>query len=133
MPEKPTLENFNVLFGLPGARAGGRRPVVSLASGESVVGVHFTVEGDWSAPDGGTWELGLRVSDETGAVVPVSDLHDWYAHYSVPIDFDQTPRFHDQTVFLVAVSKTGTLTFERLLEDDVLASSKVSLEVKQEA
>lgn len=134
MPAMPELANFNVTFGRPGEwRPSGRRPVVTLPAGAEASGAHFTVEGDWTAPEGGVWELGLRVSDDAGEVVPVSDSTAWYAQYSYPVDFGQTPSFHDQTVFIVALRRTTTLTFERLLEDTVVGSCKVAVEVKRES
>lgn len=134
MPTPPTLLSFNVYFGTVATPQDDGTPIVILPPGDHRGGVPFVIVAEWQAPEGGRWKLDFRVRNHLDAPVQLGrNLNDASALLSIPHDFGSGPRdWRQEQRVILLLRQTTTLTFEALIDGEVLASEAKDIEVQRQ-
>ena len=123
----PSVREFRVTVGPPGTDQGAGAPLIRNVPGP----VPFTVNTNWFALEGGTWRLGLKVTDDEGHPVQVVSGFRWANQHSESHDFGG-PRtvFREQQRLLVLIERGGRLRFERQVNGTTVAQTELEIEVE---
>jgi hypothetical protein len=133
MPTPPTLRSFKVYFGTVNTPQNDGTPIVILPPGDHRGGVPFVIVSEWQAPEGGSWKLDFRVRNRLDAPVQLGrNLNDARAVLSIAHDFGSGPRdWRQELRVILLLRQTTTLTFEALIDGEVLASDDKDIEIQR--